>query len=259
MEAANNTAQTQQSIPQHVAIIMDGNGRWAQRRNQNRSAGHIEGVKRVHDVVDAASRMGIKYVTLYAFSTENWQRPTQEVEQLMQLFAESIVVYIKELHEKGVRLLAMGDLSRLPEATYQRFQEALQLTANNNTITMVIAVSYSSHLELNRAALALSQAIANKEESHTLTAYDNPLQRYLYLPQIPNPDLLIRTGGDMRLSNFMLYQAAYAELYFTNTLWPDFDEKALQEAVDEYALRERRYGKVSEQLSASSSSSPQQS
>ncbi len=234
-------------IPKHVAIIMDGNGRWAEAHGYNRSVGHAKGVEVVHSLVDNAAKLGIKYLTLYAFSTENWGRPANEVDSLMELFAQSLATYTNELNEKGVRLLAIGDLNRLPLQARIKLNESIELTKNNTVITLVIALSYSARVEINQALckyLAEHKGEFATDNFALPSAYDYPLATYLNTANIPDPDLLIRTGGELRLSNFLLYQMAYTELYFTPTLWPDFDKNELQKAITEFARRERRFGRV---------------
>lgn len=227
---------------------MDGNGRWATRRELHRSEGHLAGVKALYDLVETCVGIGVKYMTVYAFSTENWSRPTAEVSNLMSLFAESLITYTEELKQKGIRLLAIGDLSRLPQPSLKELQRSIEYTSTNETLTLVVALSYSSRAEINHA---FCEGIAHYvRQEHlkdlSLDSYLYPIEKYLDTRGIPDPDLLIRTGGEIRLSNFMLYQCAYTELYFTDTLWPDFNREGLMQAIEEYSRRERRYGALSD-------------
>lgn len=234
-------------IPRHVAIIMDGNGRWANAQGKLRAEGHIAGVQAVRNIVDDAARMGVKYLTIYAFSTENWLRPSEEVDKLMDLFAQSLACYGTELKAKGVRLLAIGDVEKLPESSLKQLNDTISLTSDNDTITLVVALSYSSRAEINHA---LCRCLEDMQENSVKRlgekALTYPIEKYLetHALNIPDPDLLIRTGGEKRLSNFLLYQAAYAELYFTETLWPDFSGAHLAAAIEDFALRDRRFGKI---------------
>lgn len=232
-------------LPQHLAVIMDGNGRWAEQRGFKRSEGHIQGVKTLRALVKAAAQRGIKYMTVYAFSTENWVRPSEEVNHLMDLFAQSLTIYTEELDQEGVRLLAIGDLDRLPDASRKELNRSIERTSSNSRLTLIVALSYSSHYEINKAfCMGLEKYYGGDKKELPCDPYDNPIEPFLNTVGIPNPDLLIRTGGEMRLSNFLLYQMAYTELYFTDTLWPDFDDEKLEEALKEYSQRERRFGTV---------------
>lgn len=233
------------NIPRHIAIIMDGNGRWAERQGKNRSEGHVAGVETLHQLVKAFVAKGIKYLTVYAFSTENWIRPTEEVSQLMGLFAHSLRLYTSELKREGVRLLAIGDLARLPEESRAELQTSIEDTASNSRLTLIVALSYSSHYEINQALCKCLKSFCGRPmDEIPQDPYQKPIEPFLNTYQIPEPDLLIRTGGEMRLSNFLLYQMAYTELYFTDTLWPDFNEQRLDKALDEYKRRDRRFGTV---------------
>jgi len=232
-------------LPHHIAIIMDGNGRWAKQRGLDRSEGHREGAVSVKTVIDTAGRLGVSYVTLYAFSTENWNRPTSEVEALMSLLVELVAKETPDLIKNNVRLLAIGDLERLPDETRTALERCMMDTSGGNGLNLVLALSYSSRWEITSAVYKIAKALEVGEITHVdeMTISNN-----LTTKGIPDPDLLIRTGGEFRISNFLLWQAAYSELYFSNTLWPDFREESLYEAVIDYQSRERRFGKTSEQV-----------
>lgn len=232
-------------VPRHVAIIMDGNGRWAVRQGMSRSKGHFAGVEALHRTVAEAIKQGIKYLSVYAFSSENWQRPSEEVEALMILMTESLDTYADELSAQGVRIYPIGDIMRLPESTRLKLLDAVKRTANNTTLTLLVGLSYSARWEINNALHQMVQEIEKGEVSIS-SLLNNPtaIEPYLATKGIPDPDLLIRTGGELRISNFLLYQLAYTELFFTETLWPDFNATSLQEALDSYAHRNRRFGKV---------------
>lgn len=233
-----------EKAPQHVAIIMDGNGRWATARGKERSFGHIEGVTALRRTVAAAAKAGIKDLTVYAFSSENWARPSAEVDALMNLMAQSLEYYAPEFAAEGVRIVAIGDLNRLPETTRQAVERTMVQTAHNTTITLVVSLSYSSRWELNHAFRTLAHDVASGKIAPEDLSMEEPLAPYLSTYGIPDPDLLIRTGGELRISNFLLYQIAYSELYFSPTLWPDFGEQDLQEALCEFSQRHRRFGLV---------------
>ena len=244
----SNTEQIDKNrVPKHVAIIMDGNGRWAKRRGLNRIFGHQAGVNAVRKITEACAEFGISYLTLYAFSTENWNRPKEEVDALMTLLVDSIEKETPDLMKNNVRLLAIGDLKRLPQKAEEKFRNCMQLTSANTGVNLVLALSYSSRWEITNAMLQISKQIADG----TLTADDvteDLISQHLTTGHIPAPDLLIRTSGELRISNFLLWQLAYSELYFTDVLWPDFDKEELRKAILSYQQRERRYGKTSEQL-----------
>ena len=228
-------------VPEHVAIIMDGNGRWAARRGLKRSEGHQAGAEPVRAILTAARKFGVKYLTLYAFSSENWGRPEDEVQGLFELLLKYLQSELPELMERGVRLLAIGDIEALPELTREALAAAVELTAGNQDLTLTVALSYGSRFELARAArLLAAEAAAGALEPASITP--EALAEKLWTVGTPDPDLLIRTGGDMRLSNFLLWQCAYTEFYFTKTLWPDFSEKDFAAALASYQGRERRYG-----------------
>ncbi|MHB1991619.1 polyprenyl diphosphate synthase [Metallibacterium scheffleri] len=237
------------TLPRHVAIIMDGNGRWAERRHRPRSMGHRAGQKAVRATVTASRERGIAALTLFAFSSENWQRPRTEVGALMELFLRALDSEVDELHANGVRLRFIGALEAFAAPLRERMHAAMQRTADNDALTLNIAANYGGRWDIAQAARALAQQVAHGlldaaavDEGH--------LAAHLMLADLPPPDLLIRTGGEHRISNFLLWQAAYAELYFTDTLWPDFDAAALDAALDAYATRERRYGRTGAQLHA---------
>lgn len=234
-------------LPAHIAIIMDGNGRWAKARGLERSEGHREGISAIRKVVQAASKASVRHLTLYAFSTENWNRPTDEVKGLMDLMVYAISRETADLKKNGVRIRSIGDMDRLPEYARTALKECIRETAGGTGLTLIIALSYSSKWELATAA----KKIAIDTAKGVLQAEDineETLADYLTTRDFPDPDLLIRTGGEQRISNFLLWQCAYAEFYFTATFWPDFDEDTLYEAILEYQGRERRYGKISEQI-----------
>jgi undecaprenyl diphosphate synthase len=243
MSADSNSLQ----IPEHIAIIMDGNGRWAKKNGKARVFGHKNGVKSVRSVTEGAAEMGVRYLTLYAFSTENWNRPKAEVMALMQLLVTTIAKETKTLNKNNIRLHAIGDLSSLPGNCHQELQRAIDKTANNDGMTLVLALSYSSKWEILEAVKGLLNDVKNqhiKTEDISETLFND----YLCTKNIPDPDLLIRTSGEYRISNFLLWQLAYSELYFTEKLWPDFRKEDLKEAIEDYNNRERRFGKTSEQL-----------
>jgi undecaprenyl diphosphate synthase len=222
-------------VPQHIAIIMDGNGRWAKQKGMPRVLGHRSGVKSVREVTEAAAEIGVKYLTLYAFSTENWNRPPAEVTALMSLLVETIKAEIRDLNKNKVRLMAIGDLEALPKSSYQALQRGMEDTRNNDRINLVLALNYSAKWEILRAT----------PEDIDERVFESALSTH----GIPDPELLIRTSGETRISNFLLWQIAYAELYFTTVFWPDFGKKELYEAIISYQRRERRFGMISEQFS----------
>lgn len=234
-------------LPKHVAIIMDGNGRWAKNKGEHRIFGHQNGVKSVRDCTEAAAELGIKFLTLYAFSTENWSRPKEEVDALMELLVQTILAETPTLNKNNVRLLAIGNLKSLPGKCFEQLQEAMGETAKNTGLTLVLALSYSSKWEIIDAVKQIARAVKeNKMDAELID--DQLFDDYLTTKGIPHPELLIRTSGEHRISNFLLWQIAYAELYFTETLWPDFNREAFFEAIVDYQTRERRFGKTSEQL-----------
>ena len=234
-------------VPRHVAIIMDGNGRWGKAKGKDRSFGHQEGVVSVRKIMDAVTQLGLKYLTLYTFSTENWNRPEEEVQALMSLLVSAIHRETPDMMKKNVRLTAIGDLSRLREDAYNTLQECIDTTSANTGTTLVLALSYSSRWEITRAARQLAQEVLEQKiNPNDIT--EAMVSDHLTTKNIPDPDLLIRTGGEKRISNFLLWQLSYAEFFFTDVFWPDFREEELYEAILYYQQRERRFGKTSEQL-----------
>ncbi len=234
-------------LPRHVAIIMDGNGRWAKAKGKDRSFGHQEGVVSVRKIMDAVTQLGLKYLTLYTFSTENWNRPEEEVQALRGLLVSAIHREAPDMMKKNVRLTAIGDLSRLREDAYNTLQECIDTTSANTGTTLVLALSYSSRWEITRAARQLAQEVLEQKiNPNDIT--EAMVSDHLTTKNIPDPDLLIRTGGEKRISNFLLWQLSYAEFFFTDVFWPDFREEELYEAILYYQQRERRFGKTSEQL-----------
>ena len=226
---------------------MDGNGRWAKQQNQPRVFGHKNGVRAVREVSEAAAELGVNYLTLYAFSTENWNRPALEVSALMGLLVETIRKEVSTLMENNIRLNAVGDLSKLPKRTYAALKEGMKITSDNDRMTLTLALNYSSRWEITRAA----QLIATEVQQGKLTPEDitdQSFSRYLATSDMPDPELLIRTSGELRISNYLLWQIAYSELYFTDKFWPDFRKPDLYDAILDYQNRERRFGKISEQL-----------
>ncbi len=234
-------------LPRHIAIIMDGNGRWAQEKGQDRLYGHFHGVESVRNIVEGAAELGIEYLTLYAFSTENWDRPVNEVTGLMELLVETIRNEVPILNKNNIRLHVIGDMSMLPEYAKKALEEALSLTSQNTGLNLVMALSYSSRWELVNAVKKIAEDVqAGKVDPASIS--QDTLQKYLVTSELPDPELMIRTSGEYRISNFLLYQLAYAELYFTSTRWPDFRKEHLYEAILDFQKRERRFGKTSDQL-----------
>ncbi len=234
-------------LPQHVAIIMDGNGRWAKARHLPRIMGHREGMKSVRAVVEVARKLGIKVLTLYAFSKENWQRPPEEVSFLMRLLREYLEKEVEELHQKGIRVKAIGEIELLPDEIYRLLLGAMERTRANKGMILNLALSYGGRAEIVNAAKEIAR-LAKEGRFDPEELDETSFATFLYTRDLPDPDLLIRTSGELRLSNFLLYQCAYTELYFTPTLWPDFREEEFLEALRDYQRRERRFGKTSEQL-----------
>ena len=232
------------AVPRHVAIIMDGNGRWAKKRFLPRIAGHRRGVENVRSTVSACAEYGIEYLTLFAFSSENWRRPADEVSFLMQLFISALEQEIAKLHENGVRFRAIGDMTRFDRKLRQLVADAENLTRDNRRLTLTVAANYGGRWDIMQA---VKQMLAAKPDLAT-TFTEADLLPYLSLGDAPEPDLFIRTGGEQRVSNFLLWQLAYTELYFTDTLWPDFDRAAFDAALLSYQQRERRFGRTSDQL-----------
>jgi len=241
-------------LPRHIAIIMDGNGRWAKEKGEDRLFGHFHGVESVRNIVEGCAELGVEYLTLYAFSTENWDRPEYEVEGLMELLVSTIRKEVESLNKNNIRLHVIGDMSMLPEYAKKELDEALEITKDNKGLNLIMALSYSGRWELLNAvkniAYEVKQGRLNVEEINQDT-----LQQFLCTSDFPDPELMIRTSGEYRISNFLLYQLAYAELYFTNVRWPDFRKDNLYEAILDYQNRERRFGKTSEQLTDANESS----
>ena len=234
-------------LPSHIAIIMDGNGRWAKQRGKLRTFGHHHGVKSVRETAESAAEIGIKYLTLYAFSTENWKRPKSEVDALMKLLVRTIHNEAKTLHDNKISLMAIGDLDSLPQVTRNELSEAIKDTQHYDRMKLILALSYSSRWEITNAA----KLIARKVEAKELISENidqHLFETCLNTCSIPDPELLIRTSGEYRISNFLLWQIAYTELFFTPKLWPDFRKEDLFEAIVDYQSRERRFGKISEQI-----------
>ncbi len=234
-------------IPQHVAVIMDGNGRWAKSKGEDRIFGHQNGVDSVDQVSEAAGEIGVKYLTLYAFSTENWNRPEAEIDALMGLLVDAIKHNVQKMMKNNVRLLVIGDIERLPQRTREKLQEAIKETDQNTGLNLVLALSYSSRWEILNATKKIAQSV--KEGKIQIEDIDESLfSNYLTTAGIPDPDLLIRTSGELRISNFLMWQLSYSELYFTDICWPEFKKDSFFEAIADYQKRERRFGKTSEQI-----------
>ena len=234
-------------IPAHVAVIMDGNGRWAKRRGMPRTYGHAQGAKRVEEICQDADDLGIKYLTIYAFSTENWNRPKLEVETLMKLLISSLKKEIKTLQANNIKLNAIGNLTNLPISVQKELQEVIDKTSENTRMTLTLALSYGAREELIQAVKKISNKVKNNIISEEAID-ESIINQHLYTHNLPDVDLVIRTSGEHRISNFLLWQIAYAEFYFTEVLWPDFSENHLYEAIISYQKRERRFGKTSEQI-----------
>jgi len=235
------------SIPKHVAIIMDGNGRWAQKRGLPRVAGHKAGVETVRTVIQACAEKGVEVVTLFAFSSENWRRPKKEVSLLMSLFLAALQREVKKLHKNGVQLRIVGDVSAFDKKIQEQIKKSEELTKDNKTLVLNIAANYGGQWDITQAVKALAVQI----ESGDLKAEDissDLIRQNLLLSDLPEPDLFIRTGGEQRISNFLIWQLAYSELYFTDTLWPDFDRQAFEDALTSFAGRQRRFGHTGEQI-----------
>jgi undecaprenyl diphosphate synthase len=234
-------------LPSHIAIIMDGNGRWAKEKGQDRLYGHFHGVESVRDIVEGCAELGVKYLTLYAFSTENWDRPENEVAGLMELLVQTIRKETETLNKNNIRLHVIGDLSMMPANAVNELNESIAITGKNTGLNLIMALSYSSRWEI----LAAVKRLAGDVEKGRLeaTSIDQAIfQKYLCTANFPDPELMIRTSGEYRISNFLLYQLAYAELYFTDVLWPDFRKENLYAAILDFQSRERRFGKTSEQV-----------
>ena len=236
-----------QRLPNHIAIIMDGNGRWAQEKGEDRLFGHLHGVESVRNIVEGAAELGIRYLTLYAFSTENWDRPEYEVTGLMELLVDTIKKEVPTLNKNNIKLHVIGDTGMLPEFAQQELAEAINETSGNTGLNLVMALSYSSRWELVNAVKNIATAVKQgKIDPCEIT--QETLQSHLTTKDFPDPELMIRTSGEFRISNFLLYQLAYAELYFTNTRWPDFRKENLYEAILDFQQRERRFGKTGAQV-----------
>jgi undecaprenyl diphosphate synthase len=236
-----------QRLPQHIAIIMDGNGRWAQEKGQDRLYGHFHGVESVRNIVEGSAELGIQYLTLYAFSTENWDRPQQEVEGLMALLVETITKEVPTLNKNNIRLHVIGDMNMLPKFAQDELNEGLEKTSQNTGLNLIMALSYSSRWELMNAVKNIGLDVqSGKIDPQTIN--QDTIQQYLSTSKFPDPELMIRTSGEYRISNFLLYQLAYAELYFTDTRWPDFRKDNLYEAIIDFQARERRFGKTGQQI-----------
>ncbi len=234
-------------IPKHIAIIMDGNGRWAQQQGKNRLRGHEAGAKAVKKTVEAAAELGIKHLTLYAFSTENWNRPKAEIATLMTLLVRSLRRELQQMTENNIRLSAIGSLEKLPKQVQQELIEVIEKTKYHRGTNLTLALSYGAREEIKRAVIDISKKVKNSiipVESIDETI----INEHLYTQHLPDVDLLIRTSGEVRISNFLLWQIAYAELYFTDVMWPEFNKQELHQAIKSYLIRERRFGKTSEQL-----------
>ena len=234
-------------LPRHIAIIMDGNGRWAKEKGKDRLFGHYSGVESVRNIVEGCAELGIDYLTLYAFSTENWDRPKDEVTGLMELLVKTIRSEVATLNKNNIRLHVIGNIDMLPDEAHEELKEACNETKDNTGLNLVMALSYSSRWEIINAV----QGIAKEVKEGNLSAEeitDEVFQQHLCTANFPDPELMIRTSGEYRISNFLLYQLAYSELYFTPTMWPDFRKENLYEALLDYQMRERRFGKTSEQV-----------
>ena len=234
-------------IPRHIAVIMDGNGRWAQKRGNQRVFGHKNGVAAVRDTVEAAAELGMEYLTLYAFSTENWNRPRNEIDALMALLVTTINKETKTLLDNNVRLITIGDIASMPEGVISKLKNAMRKTAHCTGLTLILALSYSSRWEIINAVRRIADRI-EKGELKSEDINSDLFEQFLNTSGIPEPELLIRTSGEFRLSNFLLWQLAYTELYFTETLWPDFRRENLYEAIIDFQCRERRFGKTGNQI-----------
>jgi undecaprenyl diphosphate synthase len=238
------------NVPRHIACIMDGNGRWATARGLGRVAGHREGVVSVRDITEACAQLGVKHLTLYTFSTENWQRPRAEVSALMELLVRTLRREVARLQQNDIRLRTIGDLERLPGRCAREMREAEEITAGNGRMTLNLALSYSGRWELTRAVRRIAAA-ASRGELDPAAIDEATVEAHLDTVGLPDPDLLIRTGGEMRISNFLLWQMAYTEIFVTDRFWPDFRRDALYEAVEDFQNRDRRFGRVREQVAAS--------
>ena len=247
MEIENINRSQLKNVPKHIAIIMDGNGRWAKERGLPRIAGHREGINSVREITRICGEIGVKYLTLFTFSTENWNRPKIEVKALMTLLLSTIKKEIKELHKNNVKFSTIGDISILPKSTEKGIKEGIELTFNNSGLNLILALNYGSRQEILSAVNNIISDI-NKKDIEIDSIDENIFSSYLYTNNCPDPDLLIRTSGELRISNFLLWQSAYTEMYLTDTYWPSFRENELFQAINDFQNRERRFGKTSEQL-----------
>jgi undecaprenyl diphosphate synthase len=238
-----NIKINQNQIPEHIAIIMDGNGRWARAKTLQRVAGHKQGVKAVRNITEVCIELGVKYLTMYTFSEENWNRPQREISALMKLLVSSLKKEVKDLDKNNVRLTIIGDLAKMDSFVQDELKEAIELTEDNDGLNLNLALSYGGRQEIVAAFKSLYSQINSADE-----ITEERFESHLYTSNMPDPDLLIRTGGEMRLSNFLLWQIAYTELHMTNTFWPAFDREQLLIAINDYQQRERRFGKVSDQI-----------
>lgn len=238
-----------ENIPTHVAIIMDGNGRWAQERGEHRVFGHTSGVESVREALKAATECGVDYLTLYAFSTENWSRPKEEVDALMKLLVETIANEIAELNENNVRFMTIGNIGTMPDSVVAAINDGVESTKNNTGTNLILALNYSARWDISNALKIITEKAQNGELCPEQIDQEF-IKQYLSTADFPDPELLIRTSGEMRVSNFLLWEMAYTELYFTEKYWPDFRKEDFFQAVNEYQQRERRFGKVSEQVKA---------
>jgi undecaprenyl diphosphate synthase len=234
-------------LPQHIAVIMDGNGRWAQQQGKNRLRGHEAGAKAVRNTVEAAAKLGIKHLTLYAFSTENWNRPKTEVSTLMSLLVRNLRRELRQMIKNNIRLSAIGSLDKLPKKVREELVEVIEKTQSNTGTNLTLALSYGAREEIKQAVIDISKKVKNSI-INVESIDETIINEHLYTQHLPDVDLLIRTSGEVRISNFLLWQIAYAELYFTDVMWPEFDEYELHQAINSYLKRERRFGKTSEQL-----------
>ena len=236
-----------QRLPRHIAIIMDGNGRWAKEKGQDRLYGHFHGVESVRNIVEGCAELGIEYLTLYAFSTENWDRPAYEVTGLMELLVETIRKETETLNKNNIRLHVIGAMNMLPASARKELDESLEMTSRNTGLNLIMALSYSNRWEMVEAVKQIARDVKDgKVDPESIT--QDTVQNYLCTSEFPDPELMVRTSGEYRISNFLLYQLAYAELYFTNVRWPDFRKENLYEAILDFQKRERRFGKISEQV-----------
>ncbi|MDQ6903313.1 MAG: isoprenyl transferase [Bacteroidota bacterium] len=236
-----------ENLPRHIAIIMDGNGRWAKEKGENRLFGHYSGVESVRNIVEGCAELGIEFLTLYAFSTENWDRPQDEVTGLMELLVQTIKQEVATLNKNNISLHVIGNIDMLPLSARRELEEAGEATKNNTGLSLIMALSYSSRWEIIKAVKVIAEKV-QKGELGAEEITNKVFEENLCTAAFPDPELMIRTSGEYRISNFLLYQLAYSELYFTNTLWPDFRKENLYEAIFDYQNRERRFGKISEQL-----------